>query len=366
MCNLVIIPTYNEKDNIKSLIEKIIEIEKKNNLNLDILVVDDNSPDGTGKLVDKISQKNKKINLLNRKNKQGLGKAYIAGFKWALYEKYERIISMDADFSHNPKYLSHLIKYSEKYDVVIGSRYIKGGGIKGWELFRYLNSWGANFITRFLLGLKPKDVTAGFKCYSRKFLEFIDFNSIISSGYAFQVEMINLAAKGGFTIYETPIIFIDRRVGQSKISGELKRSAKVVFQLAWQRKGLKQLVKFCIVGAINTVVDWIVYWIIMASTGWGTQNLKQVAKALSFIISASSSYIMNRVWTFRSRDKKVVRQAIKFFIVATVGLAFNNLIFYIITGILHWRDIFGLAGATGLVTAWNFVINKLWTFKDNK
>jgi len=363
---LICIPTYNEAENIENLLKTISKLKLSN---VDILVIDDNSPDGTSNIVKKLDQ-SKKLNnqlfVLDRKKKEGLGKAYVAAFKWALAKKYDFVFSMDADFSHDPKYLPEMIKQSKNYDVVIGSRYIPGGRVEGWEWYRYANSYGANFVTRMLLGLKPKDATAGFKCYSKKFLQSLNLDKIIAGGYAFQVEMINLAQDGDFSITEIPITFADRRAGQSKISGELKRSAMTVWQLAVRKQSYRQFVKFAVVGAINTVVDWAVYFLIMKFTGWSTQSLKQIAKALSFIVSATSSYIMNRVWTFRSKDKQVLKQAGKFFAVALVGLGLNNFIFYIITGILHWKDIFGLIIATGLVLFWNFFANKRWTFKERK
>lgn len=359
-------PTYNEAENIKKMLPAI---SKQNLKNTDILIIDDNSPDGTSKIVknmDKSGKLKNKIFVLDRKKKEGLGKAYVAGFKWALKHKYDYIFSMDADFSHDPKYLRKMQEKSKNFDVVIGSRYVRGGKIEGWEWFRYVNSYGANFVTRIILRIRPKDATAGFKCYNAKFLKSIDLDNIIAGGYAFQVEMLNLAGEGGWKMTEIPITFVDRQVGESKISGELSRSAKTVFELASRKKTYRQFVKFAIVGAVNTFVDWGVYWLVMYLTGWSTQGLKQVAKALSFVVSATSNYIMNRVWTFRSRDKRVLKQASKFFAVAIVGLALNNAIFYVITGIIGWKDIYGLIIATGLVLFWNFFANKKWTFKEHK
>lgn len=363
---LVVIPTYNEVDNINKLIKEILCLPKE----FDILVVDDNSPDGTSGAVEKLKTENEKLKsrifILKRKQKEGLGNAYKAGFKWALEHDYSNIFSMDADFSHNPKYLLQMLAEGQKYAVVIGSRYIKGGGIIGWDWLRYFNSYGANWFTRFALGLKPKDVTAGFKCYSRGFLQSLKLDQLISSGYAFQVEMIFNAQNKGFSIIEIPIIFEDRRVGQSKISGELTRSAKTILQLAWQRESLRQFIKFAIVGTANTVVDWLVYWLIIYFSGWNIQAFKQLAKAFSFIVSATSSYIMNRTWTFQSSDKKIFYQASKFFFIATMGLVLNNFFFYLVTAAFGLRDIFGLIIATGLVAFWNFCGSKYWVFKDKK
>ncbi|TSC93136.1 MAG: dolichol-phosphate mannosyltransferase [Candidatus Berkelbacteria bacterium Licking1014_7] len=359
---LVIIPTYNEKENIRKIIPEVLAQSEE----IDILVVDDSSPDKTYEIVSKISEENNRVHLLLRAKKEGLGAAYMAGFAWALKRGYDFIISMDADFSHQPKYLKNMVKAEKEIDVLDGSRYVKGGGIKGWNWKRQFNSRGANFFTHLALGLKTHDVTAGFKRYSRRFLESLDFKNFISSGYAFHVEMVMKAERRGFITQEFPIIFIDRRAGESKIEGELMKSIKVVLRLAWQREGLRQFIKFAVVGASATIVDWLAFFGLsrFLMTGFFSgQTLKQISKGLSFIISATANYITNRKWTFRSRDQHIATQALKFYLVATAGLIFNNLIFYFVTKILSWRDIWGLFFATGIVLFWNFFANKKWTFK---
>lgn len=239
MKTIIVIPTYNEIDNIEKLLKTILDLKLPKT---DVLIVDDNSPDGTAKVVRTLAQGNRetkkqnKIFLLLRKKKEGLGKAYVAGYKWALQRNYDRMVSMDADFSHDPKYLPKLIEKSRNNNVVVGSRYVKGGKIVGWQWYRYINSYGANFATRLLLGLKSKDNTGAFRCYPRKFIESIDLDGIIAEGYAFIVEMISYAQEKEFKIIEIPITFVDRRVGQSKVSGELTRSMKSIFQLARKKK----------------------------------------------------------------------------------------------------------------------------------
>lgn len=358
---LVVIPTYNEKENIVKIISDILAQDNQ----IDILVVDDNSPDGTGDLVEKISVKNNRVFLLKRKRKLGLGTAYRDGFKWGMKRKYSFFISMDADFSHPPKSLPKMIKLSQanQDNIILGSRYIKGGKIKGWNTYRYLNSYLANLFTRLMLRLKPRDATAGFKCYPAKFLRSLDFRKLTASGYAFQVEMLFWAQKKGFTVQEFPITFVDRRVGQSKISGELRKSAKIVFRLFITQTWFRQLMKFCLVGITCAFLDWGVYYLIKYIFHWDTQNLKQLIKALSFIVSASANFTLNRRWTFRSQEKNITAQAIKFFLVATVGLGLNNLFFFLITAILKWPDLAGLMIATALVLLWNFTANKLWVFR---
>lgn len=232
---LVIIPTYNERKNIQEIIPQVLAISDKNNRDLDILVVDDNSPDKTYEVVKEFSKKDKRVNLLHRMHKEGLGKAYKAGFKWALEMNYDFIISMDADLSHQPKYLQEMFDTDNDIDLLIGSRYVRGGGVEGWDWKRQLNSRGANLTTRIILGIKTHDVTSGFKRYSRKLLtEIVDYG-IKSSGYALMVETVYFAKRRKFNIAEFPIIFIDRRAGESKISGELTKSVKVVFGLALER-----------------------------------------------------------------------------------------------------------------------------------
>lgn len=364
---LIVIPTFNEKENIKRIIEAIGEFD----LPAEILVVDDSSPDGTGKIVTQIAKSSSKVHLLTRTEKQGLGKAYIAGFNWGIENGYKKFISMDADFSHPPEALSRLIELCDSQTVVIGSRYIKGGKIVGWDAKRYINSWGANFVTRLLLGIHAKDATAGFKCYPVEFFKKINLDKVQAAGYAFQVEMVMLAQEAGFKLVETPITFKDREVGESKISGELSKSAKLVFRLFSQKKSVRQFVKFAIVGAVNTLVDWAVYYPVrILLVSWlpnvSVKNVRQIAKAISFIVSALSNYVMNRKWTFRSTEKKVASEAGKFMIVALGGLVINQVFFYLVTNSLRWRDIFGLIIATAAATLWNFFINRNWTFKNSK
>lgn len=362
---LVITPTYNEAENVEPFIAAVLKCCPL----VDILIVDDNSPDRTAVKVKKRKEKVKswknRVHLLERPSKLGLGTAYCDGFSWALKNNYDFVISMDADFSHDPKDLPKLLNANPKTDIVTGSRYIRGGGIVGWRAKRYVNSYLANIVTRLMLGISVKDVTAGFKRYSKKAMEYLLSQKMVSSGYAFQVETIFLGKQAGLIMSEVPITFVDRRVGESKIAGELKKSVKIVWRLFIRRAGVRQFIKFIIVGAINTLLDWIAFFVIKTPLVSFGQLGKQAAKAGSFIVSGSSSYFMNRRWTFRSTDNRVTRQAAKFFIVAVAGLVFNNIIFFIVTApnYLGWPDISGLMIATAIVMFWNFFINKWWTFK---
>ena len=214
MKTLVIIPTYNEADNITHLIPEIL----KHNPEVDILVVDDNSPDGTGSLVKKINAENKKVNLLHRKKKQGLGKAYLAGFSWGLDRGYELLVEMDADFSHRPKDLVELLKAAKKSDFAVGSRYIPGGAVVNWGWIRLFISRGGGFYARTILGFPLSDWTGGFNAWRRETLQGMDLGLVSSDGYCFQIELKYRASKKGFTGSEVPITFEDRKVGQSKMS----------------------------------------------------------------------------------------------------------------------------------------------------
>lgn len=217
MKTLIIIPTYNEIDNLPPLLEKIFSYAPE----ADVLIVDDNSPDGTGKLADEIHNENGKVEVLHRSGKQGLGTAYIAGFKYAIEHGYDVAFEMDADFSHDPHYLPDFLKAIENADLVIGSRYIAGGGTPNWSILRRLISGGGNIFARIVLGIPVHDCTAGYRCYRRRVLESIDLDTIQSQGYAFQIELAYRVMKQGFKIIETPIIFMDRRVGKSKMSRKI-------------------------------------------------------------------------------------------------------------------------------------------------
>jgi len=211
---LVIIPTYNEIDNIEKVICLILNL----NDNIDILIVDDNSPDGTSVLVKSLIEKNNRVNLLERKSKLGLGSAYILGFKWALVKKYAFVIQMDADLSHNPNDINEFIKESDCYDLIIGSRYINGISIVNWPLSRLILSYFANLYARVIIGVPIKDLTGGFKCISSNVLNTINLDDIKSEGYSFQIELNFLAWNNNFKIKEIPIIFTDRAHGNSKMS----------------------------------------------------------------------------------------------------------------------------------------------------
>lgn len=219
--SIVIIPTYNELENLKVLLPDLISRFP----GLDILIVDDNSPDGTAQFVRQSMQKYDCIKLIERPKKLGLGTAYVAGFNFMLENGYEYAFQMDADYSHDPKDIKNLYDAMEDADVVIGSRYITGVNVVNWPMRRLLLSYFANKYTRFITGLPVADSTGGYKCFRRKVLESIDLNKIHSNGYSFQIEMNFKAWKAGFRLKEIPIIFIDRVKGNSKMSKKIVREA---------------------------------------------------------------------------------------------------------------------------------------------
>jgi dolichol-phosphate mannosyltransferase len=236
----VIIPTYNEKENIEALVTQLLALPARGGegdlceWNIRIIVVDDNSPDGTGEIVDRLVEEHAgRVGVIHRAGKLGLGTAYIAGFKRALADGADLICTMDADFSHNPRYIPDMIaKINQRYDLVIGSRYVRGGG-SNHNLVRKVFSWGANTITRVMLGLQAHDTTAGFRCYRRQVLESLDLDSIKSSGYSFLFEMLFRVERRGWQVGEVPIFFEDRLLGASKVSkNEITKALLTVFRLA--------------------------------------------------------------------------------------------------------------------------------------
>ena len=228
---LVIVPTYNERFNIARIVPAILAQDPS----LEILVVDDGSPDGTGSIVDAIAASNTRVHIIHRAGKLGLGTAYIAGFRWALERKYDLVFEMDADFSHDPERLPDFLEAIKDSDVVLGSRYQDGHvNVVNWPMSRLFLSYAANVYARFVTGLPIFDTTGGFKCFRRNVLESIDLNSVQSNGYAFQIEMSYRVWKRGFRLLEIPIIFVDRTEGVSKMSKKIVREAVwMVWRLRW-------------------------------------------------------------------------------------------------------------------------------------
>jgi glycosyltransferase involved in cell wall biosynthesis len=227
----VIVPTYNERENIESLVTQLLALP----MAVRVIVVDDNSPDGTGEIANQLAaERDGRVGVVHRAGKLGLGTAYIAGFKRALADGADLICTMDADFSHNPRYIPSMVdKIDQGCDLVIGSRYVRGGGVSNCTFDRKFLSWGSNTFTRIVLGLRAHDTTAGFRCYRREVLEGMDLDEIKASGYSFLVEMLYRVQRRGWRVGEVPIIFENRRLGASKISkGEIIKAMGTVLRLA--------------------------------------------------------------------------------------------------------------------------------------
>ncbi len=220
---LVIMPTYNERENLPVIAKAVLEQDPR----LDLLVVDDNSPDGTGELGDELAATNERIKLIHRPEKMGLGTAYIAGFKWALEKSYEYVFEMDADHSHDPRYLPDFLKEIQDNDLVLGSRYLRGVAVVNWPMSRLLLSWSANKYARLVTGVPMTDLTGGFKCYRRTVLEALDLDKVKSEGYSFQIEVTSRAWARKFRIKEIPIIFVDRTEGESKMN------RRIIWEAVW-------------------------------------------------------------------------------------------------------------------------------------
>jgi len=212
---LVCIPTYNEQENVESIVRAVLEADPRT----DVLVVDDASPDGTGALADALARESSRVHVLHRPGKAGLGRAYLAAFHWGLERGYQFLLEMDADWSHHPRYLPLLLdRATSQADLVLGSRWVRGGGTLNWGTGRQLISKGGSLYARLVLGLPIRDLTGGFKCFRAEVLRAIDLDSVHSTGYAFQIELTYRAIRRGFRVVEVPIVFEDRRVGQSKMS----------------------------------------------------------------------------------------------------------------------------------------------------
>jgi dolichol-phosphate mannosyltransferase len=227
--NTIILPTYNERDNLRHSLERIREVADGTDIELHTLIVDDNSPDGTGELADQLATEYPDVEVLHRPGKQGLGKAYIAGFRHAMAGGADLLFEMDADLSHEASYLPHFIRLIEQgHDLVLGSRYVKGGGVENWGLARRVISRGGCLYAQTILGLPYHDLTGGYKCFRREVLETLDLEAIGASGYGFQIEMTYRAHQAGFSIAELPIIFVDRKVGESKMSKHIVLEAMLM------------------------------------------------------------------------------------------------------------------------------------------
>jgi dolichol-phosphate mannosyltransferase len=302
---LVTVPTYNEALNIEPLIRTVFENLPRES---EILVIDDNSPDGTAGIVEAlIPGYPQRLHILKGPEKQGLARAYLAAFDWGLSRGYDAFLEMDADFSHNPKYSPRMIAEMETHDVVIASRNIKGGGVEGWPVLRHVVSKGGSFYARAILGCPVKDLTGGFNLWTRTALQRINLSQIISKGYSFQVEMKYRAYCAGCSIKEIPILFTDRKLGNSKMSKKIFIEALgAVWKIkknAGRDAGIDQFLKFAATGGLGTLSNLLIFFICADIFG-----LSEIPVSIfCFLIAASQNYIINHRWSFR---QNTVNQAV--------------------------------------------------------
>jgi dolichol-phosphate mannosyltransferase len=229
----LILPTYDEAENIDALVRAALPRLEAAGVPHTILIVDDNSPDGTGRIADRLAEQHSQVRVLHRPRKQGLGRAYLAGFAVALESGAELVLEMDADFSHDPADLPRLIAAAGAADLVLGSRYVPGGGVANWGLVRRTLSWGGSAYARIILGVPVRDLTGGFKCFNRRVLEALDLSQVHADGYGFQIELTYRAIQAGFTVTEVPIVFRERRVGQSKMT------PRIALEAVWKVPALR-------------------------------------------------------------------------------------------------------------------------------
>jgi dolichol-phosphate mannosyltransferase len=362
---LVIIPTYNEIENIESIINSVFIHSPEAH----ILIIDDNSPDGTAAVVEKIAEHNPSLHILKRAGKQGLAGAYLAGFDWGLSKSYDAFLEMDADFSHNPKYIPEMLVAIQNHDVVIGSRNIKGGAVEGWPLLRNFVSKGGSLYSRVILRCPVKDLTGGFNMWTKNALLKIGLNNILSKGYSFQIEMKYRAWLNKCSIKEIPILFTDRKLGSSKMS------KKILFEALlniWKLKKIagdtafNQIIKFGITGGLGSITNLLLFFLLVDKAG-----LPEIPVSIfCFIVAGTQNYFLNHLWSFRKYMEKTPVSIIRwlmFLAGSLLGLAINITVMELIIThfILPWKFIAQACGiASGMV--FNFIISKFIIFRRKK
>jgi dolichol-phosphate mannosyltransferase len=363
---LTIIPTYNEIDNIESFIKGVFS-----NIPPDaaVLVVDDNSPDGTAQIVEKmIAHYPDRLHILNRPGKMGLATAYLEGFSWGLGRNRDIFLEMDADFSHDPKYIPIMLEQIQNYNIVIGSRNISGGSVEGWTFLRNAVSKGGSLYSRFVLSCPIRDLTGGFNMWSKTALEKIDLSNIISQGYSFQIEMKYRAYRTGCSFVEIPILFTDRKQGKSKMSKKIFFEALInVWKIRnTDKPGLYQFLKFAITGGLGTITNLSIFFIFADLLGF-----YQIPVSIAcFLIAATQNYFINHFWSFNKVNKNTAPSLKKwvFFIGASLaGLALN--IFVMETIVIYWNPPYKVIAQTmGIVAGMfvNFFASKYVIFKTKK
>jgi len=363
---LVIIPTYNEIENIVPLVEVVFSYAP----NAHILVVDDNSPDGTAAAVEKIAENKPALHILKRNGKQGLASAYIAGFEWGIQQGYDLFLEMDADFSHNPEYIPEMLEQIKIHDVVIGSRNIKGGSVEGWSTLRKMISKGGSIYSRIVLSCPIMDLTGGFNMWRKSALDKIGLDEIISKGYSFQIEMKFKAYHSGCSVKEIPILFSDRKQGSSKMSKKIFLEALInIWKIKKNTDGynvLDQFIKFAITGGLGTITNLLIFFICVDLV-----KMWEIPVSIGcFLIAATQNYIINHKWSFKQKnytEKLSIIKWLMFLCGSLLGLVINIAVmeFMLIRFNLPWKFIAQACGiAVGMII--NFIISKFIIFRRKK
>ena len=362
---LIIIITYNEIENIPLLIPEVFKVIPPN---VDILVVDDSSPDGTGKAVENLaSGYPDRLFLLTRPLKEGTAAAYIAGFKWGLSRDYDAFLQFDGDFSHNPMYVPEMLEQIKSYDVVIGSRNVKGGGVKDWPLSRNIISRGGSLYSRIVLSCPIKDLTGGFNIWRRSAIDKINLDGIISKSYSLQIELKYKAFRSGCSIKEIPILFTDRIYGVSKISNNTLVEALLI---VWKIKknvgidsGLDQFMKFAVTGGLGTITNLLIFFLCVDIAG-----LMPIPVSICcFFIAGTQNYIINHKWSFIQNHLSAPLSLKKWFMFlcgSLVGYVVNISVMQFL--ISHFElPLKTIAQACGILAGLiiNFTISKFFVFK---
>jgi len=368
---VVILPTYNEKENIKTVVTKLFSVFKKiKKHDMSILVVDDSSPDGTAEEVKKLQKRYKKLHMITGQ-KKGLGVAYIRGFKHAISKlKADVLFEMDADMSHPPKLIPRFLREIDKgADFVVGSRYIKGGGAPDWGLKRRAISWGGNFFARIIAGLfKVKDCTSGFRAIKTSLIKKINLDKLHIAGYSFQMNLLYESISKGAKIVEIPLVFYDRKLGKSKISGtDIGEFFINAFRL--RIMSMKKLIKFFIVGASGIVVNLGLFSIakmIFYNTIGQSDGTLLGASLIGDEISILSNFLLNNIWTFKKTKNSdpVMGRIVKFHIVSLTSILINNSVLFFLHKGFGIPDV--LAKFIGILVAffWNYFFSIKWTWRE--
>ncbi|MEK7105530.1 MAG: glycosyltransferase family 2 protein [Patescibacteria group bacterium] len=351
--HLVLVPTYNERENIQALLDAICV-----HPDVHVLVIDDASPDGTANEVTTHPFFEDRVFLLSREGKQGLGAAYRAGFAWGFERPYETLTQMDADFSHHPEDLPRLLAEIEGgADVAIGSRRVHGGQIVGWSLWRQFSSAAAMTASRVLLGLKTKDVTAGFRTWRRGFIERLPVLSLKSNGYAFQEEMMLTAEQHGAAVREVPVTFRDRERGASKLGlHEIQEFFYTLGRLTLIRR--KRFAMYAVIGAMGSVVDLGGFVFFHHHFGMGVLE----ANILATSIAVLHNFLWHNFVTFKKHRKRTQVAFVEFIAVSLVGMILNSLVVLAGVSVGLWPVVAKIL-AIGCVTVWNYLLNSRVTFK---